>query len=461
MGWEKHIQKIRLEHESVDAEQVFATFVSRLVRRASVHNPAFEKQKQKKNRLPGELSSDDESVIGEQTIHFEYSVDAAGNPIEFDGEDVVGNNRTAKSRDKQKRTTGLPPLSLNSYVLFEPDDGDEQKIYVVQVLALNPEPDNPETWVQNNNRKWHYKGGWWELVDPHVAGHIRKALRSKAICDVLAAGKEDEFDLQNPAVVARLEKGPKQWMIQFMDRDAWQCKTMMENVEMNGKKKIKDRKFNMRVLKLLDQKYPHLKLLTEEPRFDAVADPGLVAGSSADQPSKKRKAGEIGTKQESAPRVHSSDSEPDCDMRPSADASETTTKSASAAAYAGLQTGNLQLVPIDKSKRRHLVTADRVSQKGNKHLAAAFERATGSRTHREPSEVSDTDEREEDRYREPSDTVDRFMLQSLQAFEDSLAAEQQCAAAGGGGSAASGGGSSSHGRRKYTPSQCTILAIGK
>lgn len=454
------MRKIKLEHDAVDPQQTFKTFVSVYVRNTRAHTSMFEKQQRKQQKLPGDLSSDDESVIGDQTIHFEYSMDADGNPIEFDGEDVMGNNKTAKSKEKRNRNTGLSPLSLESYIILHPDDGDEHKLYIVQVLALNPEPENPETWVQNNNRKWHYKAGWWELVNPNVAGPIRKVLRSKGICDVLAAGKEDDFDLQNDNVVQRLSKGPKQWMIQFMDRESWLSKTLAENVDMNGKR-VKDRALKKNLVKMLHEQCPHLKLLSDEPRLEQQPA-GVFASSSADQNSKKRKADSPLFRQGKSKRT--SEDDQDAEIEQDFGINRQHHSVHSSPEPAAHSADSRQLVVASSAGPRSIVTAARLSKQSNRHLSAAFARATGSKAVQQESESSDEEEeRELDRHREPSITVERYIMQNLQDFEDANASHMHCESASAGGAAAAGGGGTgtANRRKKFSSSQCTILAIGR
>lgn len=488
-GLHDHLQKIDLLHAAVDPAKEHADFVSQLCSSHHTSSRLFSKQAARKNRNPGEISSDDESVVGGHTVHLEHSVDANGNPIEFDGEDVLG--RGAKVKKKTARTTADKPsmgsLAVNSFIIMKPPDDDKkEKLYVVQVLEINPDPQDPATLVVNNNKTWHYKCGWWEFENVHdVSSKLRKILKPKGICDVVAAGREDEFDWNDEQKVAEISKGRPRWLIQFMDRDQWLEHELAVNIIMVGKK-ISDTRLSARVLKRLIQECPELKLDSSEPRdgwdtderVPTDADNNATAGVFADgtasasamyADSKKRKGVEKrahakrkGRKTCGADFAGDAAAEPTdlhaCSSDDGLEYPHAANSSASAAAGSCTQ---LAIVP---SRSRAVVSHDSIQGTAVRHrmLSEALARATGRPPRVAPDiELSDKEaESDEDRHPPPSSAYHDFLNRSMRDFE-AAAAEGECgihtgaAAAGGGGSSSSFVAS----RKKQSPSQCTILAV--
>jgi hypothetical protein len=192
--------RILLEHAAVDAQNLFATLRATCFRTdiGSYAAKCFHKEIRRTQRDAAELSSDDEEHLSADSLHLESAVDAFGNPIEFDGETVL-QGKNHKSKSKHKPGVSSIPLGVDSFILLSPDPAVSDKIWLVQVKQVNPDPDDPATWVANANQKWHYFGGWWELTDEHTLGKIHKTLSLMGYVEAHACGKNTLIDWSNPA----------------------------------------------------------------------------------------------------------------------------------------------------------------------------------------------------------------------------------------------------------------------
>lgn len=271
-GHIEYCGRLQLEHDAVDPTVLFAAFQKKCMGTdcASFAQQAFRKELKRRDREVGEMSSEDEEHLSPDQMHLESSVDANGMPIEFDAEDVLVGKR--QQIIKRNKPSGHEALAQDSFVLMHPDPGCDDKIWMVQVILVNPEPENTATWVTNSNQKWHYFGGWWELTEPNILNKINKCHVLSGVAQVHANGTNTKIDWNDPAVVAPLEKGKKQaWLRQYFNRDDWGGeREILVNVIMAGTRD-RDRKFKKLVVTKLHNCYPDGKYNTTSPRVSAVS----------------------------------------------------------------------------------------------------------------------------------------------------------------------------------------------
>jgi hypothetical protein len=223
------------------------------------------------------LSSDDEEHLDADQLHMESSVDAKQNPIEFDGEDVIQGKGAKKRVQKANKPGVQTPLIQDTFVLLSPDPESPDKIWMVQVVQINPEPENEATWVSNSNNKWHYLGGWYDLSTPNsLDGGIHKSQSFIGYVELHAAGKEKEVDLNDPQVREGLDANKRKgWLRQHFDRDSWGERELMVNICMNqGKgqgKNLSKRAFPKRVIDKLASQFPTANYDNLDPRPGAAA----------------------------------------------------------------------------------------------------------------------------------------------------------------------------------------------
>jgi hypothetical protein len=279
--------RLELKHDAINAAALWDEFVRRCVpddvQQRIRH--AFRKEIKRSERDPWDLSSEDEEHVAPEQLHLESCVDAQGNPIEFDGEHVLSGKKTGLRHAKHTNPQTAENLSVDSFVLLQPDPGFTDKLWIVQVKSVNVEPDNQTTWAENNGQKWHYFGGWWELVDKNSLGRICKSMSPEGVVRVHKDGTNTTIDWTDPVVIAELTKSRrKQWLQQYFDRDSWGVKEIAVNVMMNGKKDG-DRAFNKNVVKKLALDWPRQNYDNDKPRPLDSSEPQETQAPPAPKPS--------------------------------------------------------------------------------------------------------------------------------------------------------------------------------
>jgi hypothetical protein len=259
--------RLLLQHNAVDADELWLEFCRCCVPedvQARIRY-AFRKEFRRAEREPGDISSEDEEHVSPEQLHLESCVDTNGNPIEFDGEHVLAGKRAGLKKTKHMNPMAKD-LLVDTFVLFQPDPGCADKIWLVQVKSVNQAPKDPVTWIDNDNQKWDYMGGWWELSDKQVLGKIAKCMSPEGVVRVHKNGTNTKIDWSDQTLVAELSKGKKKlWLQQYFNRDTWGGKEIAVNIVMNGKKDS-DRAFSKHMIRRLHIDWPRNNYDSDIPR---------------------------------------------------------------------------------------------------------------------------------------------------------------------------------------------------
>lgn len=328
-GYIEHMNRILLEHECVDASTLFDRFVQQCIgsaQTAKSNAAAFRKQMQREQRADGEISSEDETLINPEQVHYEFSVDHKGAPIEFPGEDVMTGAYVGK-KVPRKNASGIENLEANSFVVMTPDPESDHKLFVVQMLEVNPEPDNKATWVKNNNKQWHYRGGWWELQSPNVVDKIQKCMVRQGVANLFNTGTDGDVDWNDEAAASRFQTGRKVWWCQYFDRNEWHDREVAVNVVMNGSK-VADRAFPKKLVAKLARQFPRDALDSSKPRVPQVDAHSQSVTGQAGQHMKSASSNSNGQKHAREPQLNV-ESGSDTDRLPQKGGAKTVPKNSS------------------------------------------------------------------------------------------------------------------------------------
>jgi hypothetical protein len=229
--------------------------------------------------------------------HMEQEVDGSGKPVEIDAEDFLSGKEQQQTKKQARRQVNLlaTKVEKDNYVILAPHEADPypDKIWIVKVMKVNDQPDDPRTF--NNGHKWHYLGKWFAAEDwrdcrsTFVANTLPKWQQTTVFDTMREYDPGFDLDLLEPPPDAKMHH--VQWL-EYFDRSKWQSRELMVNVKIPKAHKVShSSNFTLpeRIITNLAKSFPELHIGTVLPRegFDADGvrvNADVASGGSSSSP---------------------------------------------------------------------------------------------------------------------------------------------------------------------------------
>jgi hypothetical protein len=227
--------------------------------------PPNEDDEKDEEFLPGSFQPDERQEVDKDG----FANSREGAEFAFAGKDTADDRRRALGK---QRLVDWKETDAGEYLIVETsfDPNAIEPISCLEMTRKNLLPDDPNTWTQNNGKRWAFQAGWWSLTDPEGDGACRDITAAfkpymvpKECADRFKAGTQpdDAFDFEKHGFKSKVLRR----CVQFFDdrqigphiiegqvvlnKDGTLHKNVVKRIRKNHKNLMAD--FNVRYEKLV------------------------------------------------------------------------------------------------------------------------------------------------------------------------------------------------------------------